>query len=382
MNIKQDIWTPEAGWKEGTGTLDPNQVQLILGFGKREFVTSPDRMAEIRARYPHGECILASTSGNIGGISVTDDSIVVTALQFSGTTIKTVVHDIGNAQESETVGNELGTSLPHEHLVHVLVFSDGLKVNGTALVTGLTKAIPKEVAITGGLVGDGADFKETVLGLNTTPTSGKVVVIGLYGDHLHVGYGSVGGWDPFGPNRKITKAKENVLFELDGKPALSLYKEYLGDRAKDLPASGLLFPLSLTVSSDTGPVELVRTLLAVNEEEQSMTFAGDMPEGVVAKFMKANFERLIDGSGRAASHAKDKLGGPGTEFALLISCVGRKLVLKERTEEEVEAVRDVIDGNAVLTGFYSYGEICPTAATSNQCQLHNQTMTITTFREE
>ena len=154
----------------------------------------------------------------------------------------------------------------------------------------------------------------------------------------------------------------------------------MGEKAKELPGSGLLFPLSLGISGKDGTVQVVRTLLAVNEADQSMTFAGDMPEGVKAQLMKANFERLVGGASGAASMIK-KEEKATAELAILISCIGRKLVLKERIEEETEAIRQVFGPNTALAGFYSYGEISPGTPTSNQCQLHNQTMTITTFTE-
>jgi hypothetical protein len=198
-----------------------------------------------------------------------------------------------------------------------------------------------------------------------------------------VGYGSLGGWDTFGIERTITKSKGNILYELDGKPALELYKTYLGDQAKGLPSAGLLFPLRLRVNeADDQEAEVVRTILGVSEQDQSMTFVGDMPEGGRVALMKANFERLIDGASGAGTMSIEPLGSKPAELAILISCIGRKLVLKDRTEEEVEAVRAAIGERAAIAGFYSYGELCPTAATEKQCRLHNQTMTITTFRED
>jgi hypothetical protein len=192
----------------------------------------------------------------------------------------------------------------------------------------------------------------------------------------------MGGWDSFGVVRTITKSKGNVLYEFDGKPALALYKEYLGEMAKDLPASGLLFPLSLSIKNDKGEaVEIVRTLLAVDEDAQSLTFAGDIPEGGTVRFMKANFDRLVDGASGAANMSTEALAEEKVDLAILISCIGRKLVLKERIEDEVEAVSERLGAQAAITGFYSYGEICPTTPTERQCQLHNQTMTVTTFRE-
>ena len=332
--------------------------------------------------YPESRLLMCTTAGEIIGNEVLDDSLSVTAVYFEKTRLEFSEADIKAGPESFAVGRKLGASLPKDGLSHVMVFSDGLKVNGTALVRGLAEGLPANVSATGGLVGDGTDFKTTLIGFDKMPEEGKIVVVGFYGKDLKVGYGSLGGWDAFGPERVITKSKDNVLYELDGKPALSLYKEYLGDQAKGLPSSGLLFPLALRLKTDTGgEVEVVRTLLAVDEKNQSMTFAGDMPERSPAKLMKANFDRLIDGASGAAGMSVEPLGKTPPDLAILISCIGRKLVLRERVEEEIEAVRAAVGKKAAIIGFYSYGELCPTAPTEKQCQLHNQTMTITTFRE-
>jgi hypothetical protein len=245
-------------------------------------------------------------------------------------------------------------------------------------VNGLVSRLPEGIAVTGGLSGDGARFAETLVCANGEVRSRQIIIIGFYGDRLRVGFGSMGGWDPFGPERRITRAKGNVLFELDGRSALDLYKEYLGRHADGLPASGLLFPLALRQDSSTEAV--VRTILAVNEADKSMTFAGDMPEGTWARLMRANFDRLVDGAAGAASKSRDSLRAGNSELAILISCVGRKLVLKQRVEEEVEGVMEVLGKQTVATGFYSYGEISPFTPQA-KCALHNQTMTVTTLSE-
>ena len=246
------------------------------------------------------------------------------------------------------------------------------------LLAGFRKALPVTISLTGGLAGDGSDFTTTcVIDADGVPRSNRISAIGLYGSELEIGYGSFGGWDSFGIDRKITRSKENVLFEIDGTPALELYKSFLGEKASELPGSGLLFPLSLRTESDQMPV--VRTILAVNEEDQSITFAGDMPNGGFVKFMKANIDRLINGAIKAAEISMQS-ESRSPELAILISCVGRKLVLKQLVEEEVEAARDILGKDTVITGFYSYGEISP-FSNGAQCELHNQTMTITTFSE-
>lgn len=279
--------------------------------------------------------------------------------------------------QSADAGRELAAQIDPAGLRHVLVLSEGLHVNGSELVRSLTQALPEGVAVTGGLAGDGSRFQHTAVALDERPHGDRVVAIGFYGARLRVGFGSLGGWDPFGPERLVTRSEGSVLYELDGEPALALYKLYLAHHAAQLPASGLLFPLSIRQDDGNG---VVRTILGVDERQQSLTFAGDIPQGARARLMRANFDRLIDGASGAAQTSASALRGQAAEVAILISCVGRKLLLQQRVEEEVEAVRHVLGRRPVLAGFYSYGELSPFAA-SARCELHNQTMTITTLAE-
>src|SRR5574343_184181 len=383
MKIEQKKWTVNDGWKIIKQADFTESPDLVLLFGGNAPLKDQKVFDEIKSWYPNAHIVSSSTAGEIIDTEVSDDALVLSAIKFDKTSLKFAAANINNSDESEEIGKSLASSLPHEGLTHVMIFSDGLYVNGTPLVRGLLSVLPKTVSVTGGLAGDGPRFKETLVGFDEVAKPKKLVCIGFYGTSIKIGYGSLGGWDSFGISRKITKSKGNVLYELDGSPALALYKEYLGDLAKDLPASGLLFPLNLNIKTDAGKeVEVARTILAVDEKDQSMTFAGDMPEGVIARFMKANFDRIIDGASGAASMSMESLSGNKSELAILVSCVGRKLVLKDRTEEEVEAVKEKIGAQSSIIGFYSYGEICPTAPTERQCQLHNQTMTITTMREE
>jgi hypothetical protein len=315
--------------------------------------------------------------GEICGRWVWDDSLALTAVQFEDTRLELAVTELTGG-DSYGAGKMLATALDTPGLRHVLVLSDGLQVNGSELVKGLRDHLPAGVAATGGLAGDGSRFQNTLVWAGGEPAPGRIAALGFYGERIRVGYGSLGGWDSFGPERLITRSSGNVLHELDGQSALTLYKTYLGEHAAGLPSTALLFPLALRL--DGGEYSVVRTVLAVNEADNSMTFAGDLPEGAHARLMKANFDRLIDGASGAARTGYATLGSSSPELAVLISCVGRKLVLRQRIEEEVEGVREVLGARAALTGFYSYGEICPHDAITH-CELHNQTMTITTFSE-
>ncbi len=378
MKIEQTRWVEATGWEpEPPGKLSEN-VRLVLLFGSTSILKEQKCFDEIKNAYPKAHLLGCSTAGEICDTRVTDDSLVVTAIAFEHTQLKGAQIKIGEVKNSFQAGEHLARSLDKERLVHVFVVSDGLNVNGSDLVKGLIKYLPDEVTVTGGLSGDGERFEETFVLWDSVPERDAIAVLGLYSDRLKIGYASLGGWDPFGPERLITRSKGSVLYELDGKSALELYKKYLGEHAKDLPASGLLFPLSLRTKEGETPV--VRTILSVNEKDHSMTFAGDVPEGTYARLMKANFDRLIDGAVGAAKTCYEAIGSFSPDLAILISCVGRKIVLKQRIEEEVEGVRDVLGDRTILTGFYSYGEISPFTPNA-KCELHNQTMTITTFSE-
>lgn len=352
-------------------------AQLVICFGLGEIITDENLFATLKSKFPNATLCLSSTAGEIFDVEVFENSVSIVAISFSTAHIETSLVNIKEVDSSFEAGKKLVAQLPKEQLKLIFVLSDGGKVNGSELVKGLNLNAPQGVLITGGLAGDSAKFEQTFVGLNQVPQTGNIVAIGFYGNNLTLSHGSIGGWDCFGLEREVTKAKSNVLFEIDHKNALNLYKTYLGKYADELPSSALLFPLSLTLSDAQKPI--VRTILSIDEKEQSLTFAGDIPVGSKVKFMKANFDRLIDAASDAASGCLT-MNNSVPKLAFLISCVGRKLVLGNRISEEVEAVAEIFGTKTALTGFYSYGEISPIRAFSN-CELHNQTMTITCIDE-
>ncbi|MFP4845484.1 FIST signal transduction protein [Winogradskyella sp. PE311] len=365
----------ENTWREAISQIEisPN---IILLFVSPSFVPKHVMVAELMKKFPGATIMGCSTAGEISDTLVSDKSVSLTAIQLEKTEHKLVKVDIKSMDESFMAGKKLAKQLNSNDLKHILVFSDGLNVNGANLVSGLKSVLPS-TSITGGLAGDCANFNETFVISNSSIADKIIVGLGFYGDQLKIGYSSKGGWDSFGIDRLVTKSKNNVLFELDGLPALELYKSFLGAKAKNLPSSGLLFPLSMRVNEHDSPV--VRTILSVDEKEQSLTFAGNIPEGSHVRLMKANVDRLINGAKDSAINAFSTTK-KNAELAILISCVGRRLVLKQLVEEEVEVVRETIGKKTKITGFYSYGEIAPFEEFS-PCELHNQTMTITTLSE-
>lgn len=377
MKVRQHLWTPAAGWTGGSPVAAGGLDQLVLAFGSPGALRQQVLFDQLRAWHPNALIAGCSTAGEILGTRVHDNSLVATAVQFERSTIDWVVVPVAKDTDGRAAAEQIALKLVRPALRHVMVFCDGLVVNGTSFAKALRERLPEGICATGGLAADADRFMETLVMCNGIGQSRQVVGIGFYGDDLRVGYGSVGGWDSFGPPRTVTRSRGNVLFELDGKSALELYKIYLGEHSSGLPATGLRFPLLL--EDGRGGAGLVRTVLGIDEAAGSMTFGGDIPEGARARLMKANFDRLVDGASCAASEGLRRLGRDDAQLAVLISCVGRKLVLRQRIEEEIEGVREVL-GDTALAGFYSYGELCP-QGTLGGCELHNQTMTITTFSE-
>lgn len=355
-----------------------SQRTLVVLFGSSSFVDSASRIAELADRYPQSTVIGCSTAGEIFGTQIFDESVSAAIVRFDHTDLRLASAPARSVEDSFTAGQQIARQLNDSSLKGIFVLSDGLCVNGSELVRGLNSHVAPSVVVTGGLAGDGDRFRRTWVLQDRRPQAGFVTAVGFYGDRIQIGHGSKGGWDRFGPERCVTRSKGNILFELDGRPALQLYKEYLGDRAAGLPATGLLFPLALR-SNESDSKSLVRTILAVDEREQSLTFAGDIPEGALAQLMKANFDRLVQGASEAASSTKLSTDGGPCTLAIAISCVGRRLVLGERTEEEIEATLDVLPKGTRQIGFYSYGELSPFS--TGTCDLHNQTMTLTTLSE-
>ncbi|MDH3729589.1 MAG: FIST C-terminal domain-containing protein [Acidimicrobiia bacterium] len=371
-------FTRDGGWSDHLPGLDSPQT-LVVVFGAPSYIDDPGTgLSDIATAFPTSVVMGCSGAGEIFGTQVADETLSVAVIQFDAAELRITEAPCDDPGESAFAGRAVATALSTPELRAVFVLSEGLNVNGSELVRGMNETFDEAVIVTGGLAGDNDRFERTwVLSDNQLKTN-HVVAVGFYGDSVRIGHGSKGGWDIFGPERVVTRSEGNVLYELDGRPALELYKEYLGGLAEELPASGLLFPLAIRGADEAPDDRLVRTILAVDEEAQSLTFAGDIPEGSLSQLMRANFDRVIGGAEAAAEAAA--LNQSGQVVCLSISCVGRRLVLGERIEEEVEAVLDVMPPDTLQVGFYSYGELSPFA--SGACDLHNQTMTLTTIAED
>lgn len=373
-------YTAPQGWTEDLPRELDHAQTLVLAFGASDFADDPRPFQELRAAFPQAVIAGCSTAGEIVGHQVHDGCVAVAVVRFEHTLLRSAHAVVTAPEHSEAAGAQLASQLDAEGLRAVFVLSDGLRVNGSSLVSGLVSGLPPGVSVSGGLAGDGSRFHRTWVLADDRPQSHRVCAIGFYGERLRVGRGCNGGWLGFGPQRVITRSAGNVLYELDGKPALDLYKDYLGKLANELPGSALLFPLSIQRPGDRSESAVVRTILAIDDVARSMTFAGDVPLGFEARLMRTTGEQLIGSAAAAMASAAQGLPRDSAPLVVSVSCVGRRLVLGERTEEEVEAITEDAPPGTAHVGFYSYGEISPARAGA-PCELHNQTMAVTVFSE-
>ncbi len=377
MDVYTLQYTKESSWSLTPFPDVDSKQTLVLIFGGHGFMQNSAAIEELHQYYSQATIIGCSTAGEIFHDKIYDDSLSVAILQFKYTTLKVVCKKLTTTENVEQCSAELASELLANGLAAIMLFNDGLRINGSDIMRGLSRVLPPDIPVTGGMAGDGEQFKRTWVLCNGGLQEDCIVMLGLYGNALDFQYGSKGGWDIFGPERRVTSSVGNVLYELDSKPALSLYKDYLGEMAAGLPATGVLYPLLV---SDGEHQDVVRTIIGVNEDEGALVLAGDVYPHAKTRLMHANFDRLIMGASDAARDIKFSYDSTcGQALALAISCFGRRKVLKEQTEEEVEAVRDVLDTDISMIGFYSYGEFSPLS--TGVCELHNQTMTITLISE-
>ena len=378
MKASKARWRPGSGWQ----IAEPNpDAQLVLYFGAREALAGPHWLEQLQALYPQAQLMGCSAGSHIDDDEIVEDGISAVALYFAASRCRTFSMTITDPDQSFERGEAIGAALSADDLAGIFVLSDGLSVNGTELTYGMSHKIAQGVPVMGGMAADGTLFSETLVGLGGAPERGRIAAVGFYGKAISLRTGSAGGWSEFGPRRQITKAQGDVLFNLDDEPALDLYKRYLGpEDSVRLPASALFFPLK--VFDPRRPEHaMVRTVLAVDHDLGTVTFSGNVPQGWSAQLMRGTVERLADGAAEAAIQVQPvQQTLDANTLVLMVSCVGRFMLMGQRTIDEIDAVSAALGDAPVRIGFYSYGEICPHQV-SGRSEMHNQTMTITALAE-
>ena len=380
MRVTQNLWMSGQGWRdrwEDGAELPPGR-SFILAMGDGEVWEDRTWREELRGLFPEVSLVGCSAAGEIEGEALREGVVAVTALSFDATTVRVISTSLEALEGSFRAGHFLGRALEAPHLRHVLVLTDGITVQGADFAQGLSEALPEGVRASGGMAGDGARSQCTTLLEGDILAPGRALALGFYGPSLGVGCGVFGGWSPFGPPRTVSRSQGAFLAELDGRNALDLLRQYVGDEVLD---DERLMSFPLGVCDDQGKVVAVRALFRADLHGRRVVTVGEIPEGTRVRFLRGSAESVLDGAREAARASLESLGR-APEWALAVGCYGRKCFLGPRAEEEILEVAGALGGSVPLAGFLSYGELAPVSGMGRGCLFHNETMTVTAFAED
>jgi hypothetical protein len=366
---------PESGWSSPLPSELDSARTLVTAFAPTAYAERDDFWASIAAAFPRSHVLSCSSAGAIAGEHVVDDTAVAVVARFDRAGLASASVPIQALEMSRRAGQKLGRALAEGNPHAVIVVADGMHAQGAELVQGIAEALPAGTRIVGGMAGDGAACQRTWTLVEGVPRSGWVAAVALSGP-VEVGAAAHGGWRAFGPPRRVSRAEGSVVLELDGRPALAVYAEQLGDLARGLPAAAKRFPLAVRVDGNDG-TELMRTVQAIDTAAQSLSCAGDVPQGSVVRLARAGHEQLIDSAQRVAIAAVPRDGTP--VLALAISCASRREALGELCDDEAAVTHAALPPGSTQFGFYAYGEVAPSARAA--CDLHNQAISLVTIRE-
>jgi hypothetical protein len=378
MHFTSLPFQPATGW---ACAADPHPLDgldtLVMLFGPASALTDTAALAPLRRHLPHSCWMAAAAPAIVAGRQAHDDGLSATVVRFDRTRVRRFQTDIGPDRSETTAARHLAAALADSPgLAAVLVMVDALQVDGPALVEALVAALPAGLPVAGGLGGDGTAAAGT--GNDGTP-QGSVCVIGLYGAHVHMARACRGGSIGFGPRRLVTRSEGQTVLDIDAQPALTLYREYLGRYADGLPEAASHFPL--TVFRHGGDHHgVIRYVLDIDPARQSIRVAGDIPTGSQVQLSRAGRSELLDGAEQAARQVAPRLPADRPVLNLVVSCVGRRHVLGEQTEDELEPFDDHLPDGSLQVGFYSFGEI--SSIDGQRCEMHNMTFTAAALWED
>ena len=321
-----------------------------------------------------------TTDGEISSMGLTTESVVLGGVSSCGLQFHVAVIE-GLESNSETAGLQLAAALPAD-TCYIQLFSDGLTGNGCALLRGIADRFGEKVPIAGGTAGDNGKFKQTWQFAGSRVLTDAAVAIGFTG-MLNLGTGIRSGWTPIGLPKKVTRASGNVLYELNGEPALHVFERFLGEHAEKLPAIGVEYPLGLLGKwGDVGEEDyyLLRATMNVDRAAGSISFAGEIPEGAMVSLTCGDTNSILEAAEQAARLASSDLKGHKPAVIFCYSCMARKIVLGRLTRQEIDRIRSVIGTTVPIIGFYTYGEYCRIRC-DGPSLLHNETVTLSVLGE-
>jgi hypothetical protein len=255
------------------------------------------------------------------------------------------------------LGRALGAQLAPFSPRLLLLFPDVLTVNATQLLRGVQEVFGSEFPIIGGAPADSGAFQRTHLLCGRTLQTSGVVALALRGP-LHISTAARSGYLPISIARTATRVEAgNVLLELDGRPALDVYREFLGPRAGEMPAVSVEFPLGIVQEGREAAPALTSAIFKVDEARRALILGGDIPAGGQLRILSAARTEVLAGA-KAATELACR-GLPNPDVALLFNCMSRKVSLGPRYKDEYAGALSLLPAELPKVGFYTFGELSP-----------------------
>lgn len=366
-----------AAYSMATASLQGKTPTFIMLFASPTVYNQEELVTALKSLDPSVVVIGCSTAGEITSAGGSLDSSVALMTIFADQ--MKFVSGIGNniKEDARGAGKELAQSImgidgkPRA----AIVLPDGLAGNGADIVRGVLDVFGQDFMVAGGSAGDDYLFKQTYEYYGDKVVSGSVVGVGLYGNFAF-GVGVRHGWIPIGSSRIATKSEGNVLYELDGKPAIQIYEENFGkernlvDKTEPLARLAITYPLGIPAPNKDG--YLIRDPITV-DDRGAITCAAEIPQGSEVSIMIGSTEEAIDAAEDAARKALAQVEGRPIRAAFLFNCIARKKLLMAKKQTEIDRIQGILGKDVPLIGFYTYGEQAPLGGEIITCSFHNET---------
>ncbi len=274
----------------------------------------------------------------------------------------------GLSADSRATGQLVAQSVSSDvsaDAVGLFVFPDGATANFDHFFAGLEGNLSSDqfLPLWGGGAGDNLALVQTYQYCDDEVVSDGVAYALLSGEAQPASAIGI-GYIPIGGERKVTRSQGNVIYEIDGRPALEVLQEYLPDRAlaEDWGSYAITFALCLRAPSYIKDEEyIVRTILSVDAADGSATVQSEVPEGTSVWMSSRDKEKVTTGLDRMADQIKEELGGAQPKLVFHFDCCSRgKVMFRDQEKQRIlRRFRQAVGPEVPWAGFHSFGEIGP-----------------------
>jgi hypothetical protein len=344
-------------------------------------------MAGIRDTAPGVQVAGCSTAGEISSEGLASEGgVVVVAIASDqlhfGTGFGT--HMQWNPRRS---GIDLANTIHdamEEKMTAAIFFANVLTGGMEEALLGLREQVGVPLTCIAGGAADNYAFYETSQYYNDRAFSDAITGIGFSGTltaHSVMRHGFL----PVGVLRKVTKSTGNIIEEIDGTPAISLYEEYFGDQYSTMLQQGKLTAFAssypLGIYEEGADHAVLRSPLRVDVGKGTIVCGGNVPVRSGLRLMISDKQQAVSTARDAARELMQKLDGKKPKLVFMFSASARRKILGHSADREVRAVQEEIGREVPLAGFYSYAECAFSATAADAVSIHNGSIALFAIAE-